>query len=229
MNTKPSETNGDLTNGNRVDEGAATLLENERHVNSNANESFLHSNGRKVDLLLKDNKSNFFGRKVAIHKAAFETLNSSTSASSSSNANSPPSLKKHELPAKTEIIRELKTASRQNESSAPKLASSQSMATFLTKQQSWKKTGSENKVTSSCSNIGNMKEEMSEDKEKITTIADKKSLFERSFNKDNLEDKNNVHSVKIGSKLNNKLVSANNYKDLKQNGDPNLPDLLDSP
>merc|ERR1719320_292125 len=73
-----------------------------------------------------------------------------------------------------------------------------------------------------------MKEEMSEDKEKITTIADKKSLFERSFNKYNLEDKKNVHSVKIGSKLNNKLVSANNYKDLKQNGEPSLPDLLDS-
>merc|ERR1712013_946353 len=223
MNTKPSETNG----GKRIEGGLATLVENERKIKGNVNESFLYNNGRKVDLLLKDNKSDLFGRKVAGHKAAFENLNSSSSASSpfssSSNANSPPSFKKHELPAKTD-----NNAGRKNESSVPNLASSQNIANFLTKHQSWKKTGSEKKVTNTSSNIGNMKEEIREDKEKITGIADKKFLFERSVSKDNLEDKKSTHSVKIENMVNSKLMSTNNHEDLRPNGEMNLPDLLDS-
>jgi len=225
-NTKPSETNG----GKRIQGGSATLVENERMIRGNANESFLYNNGRKEDLVFKEDKTNSFGRKVAGYKAAFESLNSSSSSSStsssSSNANSPQSFKKHELPAKSEIIKEQKNASGQNDSSVPHLASSQSIANFLTKQQSLRKIGSVESGTNSSNNIG--KEEGSEYKEKITGIGSKKSLFERSVNKDNMEDKKSVQSIKIESKVNNKVVTTNNHKNSNSNVEPSLPDLLDS-
>merc|ERR1711913_202629 len=92
-------------------------------------------NGRQVDVVLKDKESVTFGRKVAGDKAAFESMNSDSSVSSS-NENSPPSYKKHETTAKPENVKKLNNESGKNESSAPLLlASSQNIAKFLTKQQ----------------------------------------------------------------------------------------------
>merc|ERR1712243_472013 len=70
--------------------------------------------------------------------------------------------------------------------------------------------------------------EESEDKEKITGVGSKKSLFEMSLNKDNLEDKRCMQSIKIESKVNNKVVNTNNHKNSNSNVEPSLPDLLDS-
>merc|ERR1712150_103140 len=151
-----------------------------------------------------------------------------SSSSSSSNANSPPSLKKYDLPVKTEITKEVSNTCEKNESSASHLASSQNIENFLTKQQSWNKTGLEGKGTNNNNNIGNMKEERPDDKEKITGIGNKKSLFERSVNRDILEDKKSIRSVKIESKTNNKGMTSNNYKNLKSKEEPRLPDMLDS-
>merc|ERR1719431_1977149 len=94
----------------------------------------------------------------------------SSSSSSSSNANSPTSFKKHELNVKTESIEELNNACEKIESSAPCLTSSQNIANFLTKHQSWKKAGSEEKGTNNNNNIGNLKEERTAEKERFNGI-----------------------------------------------------------
>merc|ERR1712072_389155 len=195
MNKKPNDIKISSPKGDRVEGGSASLVENETNVKGNANESFLHNNGRREDLVLKDNETNLFGRKVAGYKAAFESMNSSSSASSSvsssssssSNANSPTSLIKHGLHVKTESVKELNDASDKIESPAPHLASSQSIANFLTKHQSWKKAGSEEKEANN-NNLGNIKEERITEKEKINGIGNKKVMFERSIDKDDQED-----------------------------------------
>merc|ERR1712098_852285 len=120
------------------DSNIERVEENERNHMRNGNESFMNKNGRKVDVVLKDNKPNMFGKNVAEHKAAFESMSSVSSASSSSLSstdNSPPSHKKHALPTKTGNMKELNNMSGQNKSSLPNLASSQSIASFLTKHQ----------------------------------------------------------------------------------------------
>jgi len=177
---------------------------------NNENESFLHNNGRQVDVVLKDKESGTFGRKVAGYKAAFESMNSD----SSSNENSPPSYKKHETTAKTENVKKLNNESGKNESSAPLLlASSQNIARFLTKQQTRKSNRSEEKDESN--------EEGLEERERITGIGNRKAFFESSGNTINQEGKKTTES-----QSKNEAVITHKVNTMKTQ--PSLPDLLDS-
>jgi len=181
---------------------------------NNENESFLHNNGRQVDVVLKDKESGTFGRKVAGYKAAFESMNSDSSVSSS-NENSPPSYKKHETTAKTENVKKLNNESGKNESSAPLLlASSQNIAKFLTKHQTRKSNiRSEEKDESN--------EEGLEERERITGIGNRKAFFESSGNPINQEGKKTSQS-----QSKNEAVITHKVNTMKTQ--PSLPDLLDS-
>merc|ERR1711874_833908 len=180
---------------------------------NNENESFLHNNGRQMDVVLKDKESVTFGRKVAGYKAAFESMNSDSSVSSS-NENSPPSYKKHETTAKTENVKKLNNESGKNESSAPLLlASSQNIAKYLTKQQTSKSNRSEEKDESN--------EEGLEERERITGIGNRKAFFESSGNPINQEGKKTSQS-----QSKNEAVITHKVNTMKTQ--PSLPDLLDS-
>merc|ERR1712098_553800 len=216
------------------DSNIERVEENERNHMRNGNESFMNKNGRKVDVVLKDNKPNMFGKNVAEHKAAFESMSSVSSASSSSSLsstdNSPPSHKKHALPTKTGNMKELNNVSGQNKSSLPNLASSQSIASFLTKHQTLNKNGIEGKNTNDPNKTVNIKEDEdgSENTEKFSGIGSRKSLFERSANAKNQDDKKNSQPVKLECIDNSPVLPANYMKNIKTKADPSLPDLLDS-
>jgi len=183
---------------------------------NNENESFLHNNGRQVDVVLKDKESATFGRKVAGYKAAFESMNSDSSVSSS-NENSPPSYKKHETTAKTENVKKLNNESGKNESSTPLLlASSQNIAKFLTKQQTRKSNRSEERDESN--------EEGLEERERITGIGNRKAFFESSGNTINQEGKKTTQALKVESQSKNEAVITHKVNIMK----PSLPDMLDS-
>merc|ERR1711892_779649 len=198
-----------------------------------------------MEVEVKDNEGEIFGRKVAGYKAAFESLKSDSSAfsscsSSSSDESSPPSNKKHELSVKTGNMKKLNTKTGQNDPSVPLLASSQAIASFLAKQQSLKNNESEEKVTSNAkyeenkstvlknttNKVKNMMETNSEECDGIPTgIGNKKALFENSGNKSNLNDKKTTQSINI-ERVNN----TNKSNSLKATNDveTRLPDLLDS-
>merc|ERR1711874_130647 len=185
---------------------------------NNENESFLHNNGRQVDVVLKDKESGTFGRKVAGYKAAFESMNSDSSLSSS-NENSPPSYKKHETTAKTENVKKLNNESGKNESSAPLLlASSQNIAKFLTKQQTEMNSRSKEKDESN--------EEGLEERERITGIGNREAFFESSGNTINQEGKKTIQPLKVESQSKNEAVITHKVNTMKTQ--PSLPDLLDS-
>merc|ERR1711874_262145 len=166
---------------------------------NNENESFLHNNGRQVDVVLKDKESVTFGRKVAGYKAAFESMNSDSSVSSS-NENSPPSYKKHETTAPL------------------LLASSQNIAKFLTKQQTEMNSRSKEKDESN--------EEGLEERERITGIGNRKAFFESSGNTINQEGKKTIQPLKVESQSKNEAVITHKVNTMKTQ--PSLPDLLDS-
>jgi len=210
------------------------IKETERNYTRNRNESVMNNNGRKVDVVLKDNKPNMFGTNVAEHKAAFESMSSVSSASSSSSLsstdNSPPSHKKHAWPTKTGNMKELNNVSGQNKSSLPNLASSQSIASFLTKQQTLNKNGVEGKNINETNKNGNIKEDEdgSENTEKFSGIGSRKSLFERSANAKNKDDKKKSQPVKLECIDNSLVLPANYMENIKTKAEPSLPDLLDS-